>query len=258
METIPITEVCRRTGLSARALRFYESRGLLDSQRSTAGQRRYGTTELARLHQITALKAAGFSLARIGALVDGRGLDLGRLIDAQLAQLDSDRASLDAASRGLKSAQAALAAGRLPDLDSFCDLIKQGAKAMTDQAAWKKVADRYYTPEEQAHWREKTGGMPVGFDQESYTASWTELTDRIEAALPVDPAGPQAQAFVAEWNALLAPFNMVADERLKAGAMKLYDRIDEWSDEVKPPFSSRVWAFIKQATASKPAPAPSA
>ena len=253
METIPITEVCRRTGLSARALRFYESRGLFCAQRSAAGQRRYGATELARLHQITALKAAGFSLARIAELLAGRGLDLSRVIEAQLTQLDADRRELDAASRSLKAAQAALAAGRLPDLASFCDLIKQGARTMTDQEAWKKVADRYYTPEEQAYWREKKGGMPEGFDQDSYTRSWTELADRIEAALPMDPAGPQARAFVAEWNALLAPFNMVADARLKTGAMKLYDHIDEWSGEVKPPFSSRVWEFIKQAAAFKPA-----
>ncbi len=253
METIPITEVCRRTGLSARALRFYEARGLLGSQRSAAGQRRYGAAELARLHQITALKGAGFSLTRIGELLGSRGLDLGKLIAAQLAQLDAARTDLDAASRSLKAAQAALAAGRLPDLDSFCDLIKQGAKTMTDTEAWQKVADRYYSPEEQAHWRDKQGGMPEGFDQESYTARWTELTDRIEAALPMDPAEPQAQAFLVEWNTLLAPFNMVADARLKAGAMKLYDHIDEWSSDVKPPFSSRVWDFIKQAAALKPA-----
>ena len=69
------------------------------------------------------------------------------------------------------------------------------------------------------------------------------------------PRRPQAQEFVAEWNALLAPFNMVADERLmRQGAMKLYDHIDEWSGDVKPPFSSRVWEFIKAAApARKPA-----
>ena len=152
METISITEVCRRTGLSARALRFYEARGLLGSQRSAAGQRRYGAAELARLHQITALKAAGFSLTRIGELIGAHGLDLGRLIAAQLAQLDADRRANSTPHRArLKAAQAALAAGlRLPDLDSFCDLIKQGAKTMTDAEAWQKVADRYYTPEEQA------------------------------------------------------------------------------------------------------------
>ncbi len=254
METLPITEICRRTGLSARALRFYESRGLLTAQRSAAGQRRYGAAELARLHQITALKAAGFGLTRIGELLGADGLDLAAVISAQLAHLDAERRDLDAASRSLKAAQAALAAGRLPDLDSFCDLIKQGARTMTDQAAWKTIIDRYYTPEEQSHWREKKLAMtmPAAFDPEAYQRQWTDLGARIEAALPMDSAGSAAQAFLAEWNALLAPFNMVADERMRDGAVKLYDHIDEWSGNVKPPFSSAVWAFIKAAaTAGK-------
>ena len=255
METLPIAEVCRRTGLSARALRFYEARGLLASQRSAAGQRRYGAAELARLHQIIALKSAGFGLARIAELLGGGGIDLGRLIGAQLAQLDAERRDLDAASRALKAAQAALAAGRLPDLDSFCDLIKQGAKTMTDADAWKTIADRYYSPEEQARWAErmKQTPPPPGFDQEVYARQWTELGERIEAALPMDPGSAQAQAFVAEWNALLAPFNMVADERMRQGAVKLYDRLDEWSGEMKPPFSSRVWEFIKSAAPARTA-----
>lgn len=249
METLPITEVCRRTGLSARALRFYESRGLLTAQRSAAGQRRYGAAELARLHQITALKAAGFGLARIGELLGADGIDLAAVISAQLAHLEAERRDLDAASRSLKAAQAALAAGRLPDLDSFCDLIKQGARTMTDQAAWKTVVDRYYTPGEQAHWREKKLGMsmPAAFDPDAYQQQWADLGERIDAALPMDPSGSVAQAFLVEWNALLAPFNMVADAKMRDGAVKLYDNIDEWSGDVKPPFSSGVWAFVKAA-----------
>ncbi len=247
METLPITEVCRRTGLSARALRFYESRGLLGSQRSAAGQRRYGAAELARLHQITALKAAGFSLARIGELLGSRGLDLGTVIAAQLAQLDAQRTDLDAAARGLKAAQAALAAGRLPDLDSFCDLIKQGAKTMTDTEAWQKVADRYFSPEQQAEWAERMKDVPPTFDQNDYGAKWADLGTRIGNALPMDPAAPQAQAFLAEWKALLAPFTAVATPEMMAGTTKLYDRMGEWSGEMKPPFASEVWDFIKAA-----------
>lgn len=250
METLSITEVCRRTGLSARSLRFYEARGLLGSQRSAAGQRRYGAPELARLHQITALKAAGFTLARIAELTAARGIDLATLIDAQLAHLGTERAQIDEATRALKAARDALAQGRVPDLDSFCSIIKQGAKTMSDTEAWKKVADRYYSPEEQAKWAEKMAAVPVGFDQEAYQRQWAELTDRIEAALPLDPAGPAAQAFVAEWQALLAPFAQVASSEMWAGATKLYDRMDEWSGDVKPPFSSAVWDFIKTASAA--------
>lgn len=248
MKTLSITEVCRRTGLSARSLRFYEARGLLGSQRSAAGQRRYGAPELARLHQITALKAAGFTLARIGALIGARGLDLAALIDAQLAHLGAERDQIDEATRALKAARGALAQGRVPDLDSFCSIIKQGARTMSDTETWKKVADRYYSPEEQANWAEKMAAVPVGFDQAAYQRQWAELTDRIEAALPLDPASAAAQAFVAEWQALLAPFTKVADAAMWEGANKLYDRIDEWSGDVKPPFSSAVWDFIKTAS----------
>ena len=248
METLSITEVCRRTGLSARSLRFYEARGLLGSQRSAAGQRRYGAPELARLHQITALKAAGFTLARIGELLGARALDLATLIDAQLAQLAADRAGLDAATRALKAARTALAQGHIPDLDSFCTIIKQGAKTMSDADAWNKVTDRYYSPEEKARWAERMAIMPSGaFDQEAYSKSWADLSARIEAALPMDPASPPAQAFVAEWRALLAPFTAVATPAMMAGASKLYDKMDQWSGEVKPPFSGVVWDFIKRA-----------
>lgn len=248
METLSITEVCRRTGLSARSLRFYEARGLLGSQRSAARQRRYGTSELARLHQIIALKAAGFALARIGELLGERGLDFARLIDAQLAHLAAEREGIDDAARALKSARAALARGQLPDLDSFCTIIKQGAKTMSDSEAWTKVTDRYYTPEEKAEWAErKFAATPADFDQDAYSKSWTDLSARIEAALPLDPASPPAQAFVAEWKALLAPFTAVATPQMMAGASKLYDRMDEWSGEVKPPFSGAVWDFIKRA-----------
>ena len=84
MATLSITEVCRRTGLSARALRFYEARGLVTAQRSAAGQRRYGADEVAQLHRVTVLKRTGFSLAQIGALTGDRWLDLDRLIATHL------------------------------------------------------------------------------------------------------------------------------------------------------------------------------
>ncbi|QXQ06579.1 MerR family transcriptional regulator [Sphingosinicellaceae bacterium] len=251
METLPITEICRRTGLSARALRFYESRGLLTAQRSAAGQRRYGAAELARLHQITALKGAGFGLTRIGELLGADGLDLAAVIEAQLGHLEAGRRELDAASCSLKAAQAALAAGRLPDLDSFCDLIKQGARTMTDQAAWKTVADRYFTNDEQEKWADKMAAVPAGFDQNDYSAKWADLGTRIAAALPMAPASAAAQAFVKEWQVLLSPFAKVATPAMWAGASTMYDRMDEWSGDMKPPFPSDVWGFIKAASGAK-------
>ena len=227
MKTIPITEVCRRTGLSSRTLRFYEAKGLLPAQRTAAGLRCYGETELARLHNITVLKRAGSSLARIAQLLGSAALDLPRIIEAQLTALAAQSAALTAASQSLFAAQRALAAGRALDIDTFCTLIKQGETIMTDKANWQPVLDRYYTPEKQAEWAALKERAVTGFDMHAYAASWKALTDRIESALPLDPALDPAQVFVTEWNALQAPFMREAAPKLAAGTTKLYDHIDE-------------------------------
>ncbi len=251
MTTLAITEVCRRTGLSARTLRFYEARGLVTAQRSAAGQRRYGVAQVARLHQITALKRAGFSLARIATLIDDGALDLDRLIAAQIADLTARRTALDEVLAGLHATQAVLARGEPVDLDTFCTLIKQGATTMTDEAAWQEVAGRYFTREEQARWEATRAMVPAGFNFGEYLKKWADLGSRIAAALPLDPASDRAQAFLAEWNTLLAPFKQVADTRMKTATVALYDRMDEWAGTVSPGFSKAVWTFIEAAAVAR-------
>ena len=54
-DSLTIGEVVRRTGLTTRALRFYEARGLVNPLRTAAGRRLYGAAELERIHQIVAL-----------------------------------------------------------------------------------------------------------------------------------------------------------------------------------------------------------
>lgn len=245
MKTISITELCRRTGLSSRTLRFYEARGLLTADRTPAGLRCYDGAALARLHNIAALKRAGFSLADIGRLLDGGGIDLPRVIEAQLASLAAQSKALTEASASLFKAQRALQSGRNLDLDTFCTLIKQGETIMMDEAAWKRVADRYYTPEEQAHFTEKMKAVPSDFDQAAYSAKWADIGSRIAADLPMDPTSDKARAYLAEWNALLAPFNMVADERMRTQTVAMYEHMDEWAHEGSPGFTKAVWDFIK-------------
>ena len=84
---LDIREVCRRTGLTSRALRFYEARGLVAPLRTYNGRRLYGPTELERINAIVALKRAGLTLSQIASLTGRGALDLGQLVDAQLAAI---------------------------------------------------------------------------------------------------------------------------------------------------------------------------
>lgn len=64
-----IGEVAQRSGVSVRALRYYEEQGLLSPERTPSGQRRYGegTVEVVRLFQ--RFYAAGLSSRAIAALL---------------------------------------------------------------------------------------------------------------------------------------------------------------------------------------------
>ena len=64
-EVMTVTELARETGVTARAIRFYESKGLLNPQR--AGTTRiYTHRERGRLQLILRGKRLGFSLTDIG------------------------------------------------------------------------------------------------------------------------------------------------------------------------------------------------
>ncbi len=59
-----VVEVCRRTGLSRKALRLYESLGLVEpAARSPAGYRLYGEEALRRIEFVRRAKLLGLSLA---------------------------------------------------------------------------------------------------------------------------------------------------------------------------------------------------
>lgn len=105
---LTISAVSRRSGVAASALRYYEQRGLISSERAGSGHRRYPRPVLRRIAFIVFAQRIGLTLEEIGAelsrlpegQVPGRR-DWGRLsrtwsgrIDERIAELERLRASL--------------------------------------------------------------------------------------------------------------------------------------------------------------------
>ncbi|WP_413989525.1 redox-sensitive transcriptional activator SoxR [Labrys okinawensis] len=68
MDTVlPISEIARRSGVASSALRFYEERGLITSERAGSGHRRYPRSTLRRIAFIVFAQKIGLSLEEIGA-----------------------------------------------------------------------------------------------------------------------------------------------------------------------------------------------
>ena len=75
--TITIGQLSARTGVAVSALRFYEDKGLLASQRSRGNQRRYLRSDIRRVSFIVIAQKLGLALTEI---------------EAQLVQLPQGRA----------------------------------------------------------------------------------------------------------------------------------------------------------------------
>lgn len=76
-ELLTISEISRRSGVASSALRFYEDRDLIHSERAGSGHRRYPRSVLRRIAFIVFAQRIGLSLDEIGT---------------ELAKLPADRA----------------------------------------------------------------------------------------------------------------------------------------------------------------------
>jgi MerR family redox-sensitive transcriptional activator SoxR len=66
-ELLTIGETARRSGVAASALRFYEERGLITSERAGSGHRRFPRPALRRIAFIVFAQRIGLTLEEIGA-----------------------------------------------------------------------------------------------------------------------------------------------------------------------------------------------
>ena len=131
-------ECAARIGLSKRALRLYEEHGLIRPRRTQKGWRLYGADEIARLHEILALKRVGLSLQRITALLQGKAVDLAGILDIQHDLLADQRERAEQGLALVRAAQAKLAAGTSLTADELIRLAKEAnmTETTTDTVAW--------------------------------------------------------------------------------------------------------------------------
>lgn len=93
MDELKIGELARRTGVSVRSLRYYETRGLLASERSPGGQRVYRPDAVDRVLLIQQLFAAGLTSDDIVELLPC--VYSGTTTPAMVERLERERARID-------------------------------------------------------------------------------------------------------------------------------------------------------------------
>ncbi|BBB97854.1 MULTISPECIES: MerR family transcriptional regulator [Bradyrhizobium] len=108
------SEAARQLGISAKALRLYEERGLIAPGRTPAGWRAYGPAEMARGAEIVALRALGLGVGEVARILNGDAVVLGRVLAAHEAALEARIRQCGDSIAKLRRLRADLGGGKMP------------------------------------------------------------------------------------------------------------------------------------------------
>jgi DNA-binding transcriptional MerR regulator len=117
------SEAAKRLGISAKALRLYEQRGLLTPTRSDAGWRAYGPDHMKRAADIAGLRGLGFSLAQVARLLKGDPQGLEPALAAHQATLEARLQELRSTAEKVHELRSDLARGKAPTAGVLAKLL---------------------------------------------------------------------------------------------------------------------------------------
>jgi DNA-binding transcriptional MerR regulator len=203
---LKIGELANRAGLTVRTLHHYDAIGLLSpSIRTSSGSRRYGKTDLIRLHRVQALKQLGYSLAAIRAALDDAHLDPLALIQRQIHDL------------GVEERQAQQLSQRLQELARQIASGEAATSEWLDVLEMMGIYQKHLTDNEL-----RTLHNPKDSLRHEIEAQWSDLIDRVEAAVQqgIPTSSLAAQALAWRWVRLVIAMTS-NDPRLAAKLMTI-------------------------------------
>ena len=117
-------EAAKHLGVSAKALRLYEERGLVTPIRTGAGWRVYGPDEMTRAAEIVALRELGLGLGQVARVLGGDANGLEPALAAHQAVLEARARQLADAVKKVHRLRADLARGQTPAAGELARLMK--------------------------------------------------------------------------------------------------------------------------------------
>ena len=146
--------------VTARTLRFYESKGLLSPDRDEAGTRLYSAADRARFERIMRAKRMGFSLDDIKAVLD---VTEGKVSDRE--ELENRKSSFQTVLRGLKRRREDIDI-MARDLAEIVEIIDEHLAQTEEEPSVESLAARYEAAFKKS-FAHSDGGQGYSFDYQA-------------------------------------------------------------------------------------------
>ena len=214
-----VHEVSRLTGVSIRALQYYDRIGLLrPSARTEAGYRLYGDADLERLQSILLFRELEFPLKQIREILDSPGFDRDKALEQQIEMLTLKKEHLQAL---IDHARSIREKGATMDFTAF-DTKKLDEYAEKARAAWgdtdayREYAQKKHTPEQT---QDLAGRMMQIF------AEFGQMKG-------LDPAGEVPQAQVGRLQDFISAYYYRCTDEILSGLGKMYAAGGEFTENI--------------------------
>ena len=221
--TYQVGEFADLAGVTVRTLRYYDQSGLLRPARR-GSTRQYQQTDLLRLQQILTLKAMGFALNEIRALLENPHYNLRGSFEIQREAIRAEVERLQTALKGLDLTIAHLDATNQIDWGEIAVII--AAINADFKQEWSR---RYYTDEQRARFAQATPE-----EVEAGTRGWMHLTKDYQAAVArsLPPDHPEVQALAARQVELVQAFTK-GDAGVERSLQAMYANFDSIPPEFR-------------------------
>ena len=185
---LKVGELAKRTGLTVRTLHHYDSIGLLKpSARSDSGYRLYQRDDIARLHQVQALRRFGMSLAAIGTFLANPEAPVNQIIAQQITALERQIEQATLLHKQLSTLQRQLNEGDQPGLADWLTTLELMA-----------MYDKYFSKDELER-------LPLYQQDSQRNKEWAELVAQVrtlmDSGTPADSV--EAQRLSSHWMTML-------------------------------------------------------
>lgn len=233
-----IQQLSRLSGVTTRALRWYDKLGLLKpSGRTEGGYRLYGPAEVDRLQDILYYRALGVELARVKEILDDPSYDRLAVLRSHLSALEGERERI----QGL--------------IDSVRETIRtqERDEMMSDEKKFEAFKRQFVEEKERlygAEAREKYGDaevdasnarvMGITLEQyQEYEHLSKEILDKLSAAVAAgaDPAGEAGKELTELHRRWLTIMGDKCDVQRHRGIAELYvqdERFTAYYDKDRP------------------------
>ena len=217
-----VHELSRLTGVSIRALQYYDEIGLLPPAGHTgAGYRLYDDAALERLQQILLFRELEFPLKEIRRILESPTFDRNRALEQQIGLLTLKREHIDNLIRMARTVK--LTGGTTVDFEAF-DRKKLEEYAARARESWGA------TPEYREFERKNSGKTPAEMKQtgDGLMALLAEFGTMKDG----DPAAPEAQALARRVQDYITGHYYTCTDRIFAQLGKMYGSGGEFTENI--------------------------